>query len=294
LAAQPSPNADERSFLLGLIGAPIKHSASPAMHEAAAAALGCRAHYQLIEIENGDGKKLRGLLDGVRDLGFAGVNVTYPYKEAVVPLLDSLSADARTMAAVNTIVVDHGRLVGHNTDVTGFARAAEPLVAKSTGPIAVIGAGGVGKAAAFAMAKVGADEIRIFDRDSRRADALGAMLRGLVRIRLCRDVAEMLDGCRGAVNATPVGMWPNRDSPIPRDLLHSGLWIADAVYSPLWTPLLLAAREAGAEVMTGRTLAINQAVDAFKLFTGLHAPEAAMAAAFDTAIAARPAVTVAA
>jgi len=294
LVTQPPPNGDHRPFLLGLVGAPIKHSASPAMHEAAAASLGRKALYQLIEIEGADEKKLRELLDGVRDLGFAGVNVTYPYKEAVVPLLDSLSADAETMAAVNTIVVDHGRLSGHNTDVTGFAKAVAPLLTKSTGPIAVIGAGGVGKAAAFAMVKVGATEIRIFDRDFRRTETLGAMLHGLVRVRACRDIAETLDGCRGAVNATPVGMWPNRDSSIPPNLLHSGLWVSDAVYSPLWTPLLLAARDAGAEVMTGRTLAINQAVDAFNLFTGLPAPEAAMAAAFDAAIASRSVATAAA
>jgi shikimate 5-dehydrogenase len=104
----------QRNLLLGLIGAPIKHSASPAMHEAAAAALGFRAYYHLIEVADADREGLRLMLQGVRRLGFAGVNVTYPYKEAVVPLLDELSPAAAAIGAVNTIVVRAGRLVGYN------------------------------------------------------------------------------------------------------------------------------------------------------------------------------------
>src|SRR5882762_687240 len=137
------PQVAGRRFLTGLIGAPIAHSASPAMHERAAAALGAHCFYQLIEVAGADREGLRALLDGVRRLGFAGVNVTFPYKEAVVGLLDELSPGAATMAAVNTVVVRDNRLIGHNTDATGFARAAQDLVASSGGgAVAVIGAGG--------------------------------------------------------------------------------------------------------------------------------------------------------
>lgn len=275
-------------YLVGLIGAPIKHSASPFMHESAAEALGCRAHYQLIEVAGADLALLRAIIEGVRRIGFAGVNVTFPYKEAIVSLLDELSSEAALLGAVNTVVVRAGRLVGHNTDATGFARAVGPLLAKSGGPVVVIGAGGVGKAAAAAMARAGVAEIRIVDRERARAEALAAILAGTVKSRVCDDVAEALDGAVGLVNGTPVGMWPNTDSPVPARLLHSGLWVADAVYSPLWTPLLLAAREAGAEVMTGRQLAINQAVDAFRLFTGLEASPTVMAEAFDAVMTQRP------
>src|SRR5262249_37984344 len=133
-----------RRILLGLIGAPIRHSASPAMHEAAAEALGWKGFYQLIETPGADTAMLGKILDGVRFLGFAGVNVTFPYKEAVIPLLDDLSESARIIGAVNTVAVQSGRLIGHNTDVTGFGRAVKNFLAASPGPIAVIGAGGVG------------------------------------------------------------------------------------------------------------------------------------------------------
>src|SRR3954469_14627048 len=153
-----------KTLLLGLIGAPIAHSAAPAMHEAAARQLGLRAHYQLIQIAGADHEKLRALLEGVRGLGFAGVNVTYPYKEAVVGLLDELSPDAAAMGAVNTVVVRDGRLIGHNTDTTGFERAVAPVVAQTgRGAVALIGAGGVGKAIAFALANLDVAGLRIFD-----------------------------------------------------------------------------------------------------------------------------------
>ncbi len=112
-----------RPVLLGLIGSPIAHSASPAMHEAAAEALGLEAHYQLIDVPGADAAQLQSLLAALAPIGFAGVNVTYPYKEAVLPLLDGLSPGAQAVGAVNTIVVRDGRLIGHNTDMTGFSRA---------------------------------------------------------------------------------------------------------------------------------------------------------------------------
>src|SRR3954468_6721197 len=144
------------SFLAGLIGAPIAHSAAPAMHEAAARALGMRCRCQLNEVAGAGQDQLRALLDDVPRRGFAGVNVTYPYKEAVVALLDDLSPDAAAIGAVNTVVVRDHRLIGYNPDPSGFTRAAADLVADSgAGGVAVIGAGGVGKAIAFALANLG-------------------------------------------------------------------------------------------------------------------------------------------
>src|SRR6476661_5028109 len=110
--------AAPKKLLTGLIGAPIAHSASPAMHERAAEALGLRRHYQLIEVVGAGKEELKMLLEGVRQLGFAGINVTFPYKEAVLELLDELSPGAKLIGAVNTIVVRDGRLTGHNTDTT--------------------------------------------------------------------------------------------------------------------------------------------------------------------------------
>lgn len=280
----------ERRLLTGLIGAPIKHSATPTTHEAAARALGLLCHYHLIEIAGADTAKLRAILDGVRLLGFAGVNVTYPYKEAVVPLLDALSDDAGAMGAVNTVVVRQDRLVGYNTDATGFRRAVAPLVAASgKGPVAIIGTGGVGRACAFALAGLGVRDLRLFDADNTRAAALVSALGTRADARLAATVAEALDGAVGLVNGTPVGMLPNRESPVPDDLLHAGLWVADAVYSPLWTPLLLAAKARGATVMTGRDLAIYQGVDAFALFSGREPSVTVMGEAFDAVMEVRAA-----
>ncbi|MCA1385273.1 MULTISPECIES: shikimate dehydrogenase [unclassified Bradyrhizobium] len=280
--------AASKKLLTGLIGAPIAHSASPAMHERAAEALGLRGHYQLIEVAGADAAGLRLMLEGVRRLGFAGVNVTYPYKEAVVPLLDALAPGAASMGAVNTVVVRDGRLTGHNTDTTGFSRAVTPLLAPSGNAIALIGAGGVGKAIAFALASLNVADIRIFDSEPARAEKLAAMLapRGA---RVAASVEDALEGATGLVNGTPVGMLPNRDTPVPAGLLRADLWVADAVYSPLITPLLAAAREKGAKIMTGRDLAIYQAADAFELFTGLAPSTEIMGEAFDAVMAARSA-----
>jgi shikimate dehydrogenase len=275
-------------FLLGLIGSPIMSSAAPAMHEAAADALGLSAHYRLIDTPGADQSKLKAMLEGVRLLGFSGVNVTFPYKEAVVPLLDALSPTAAAIGTVNTVVARDGKLTGHNTDSTGFA-AAFHAVLGSPGekPVALIGAGGVGRAIAFALAELGARSLHIFDSDTAKANALAARLEARMVVRVCHNIAHALEDAGGVINGTPIGMLPNRDNPLPPELLHAGLFVADAVYTPLWTPLLQAARAKGCRVMTGRELCIYQAADAFRLFTGFEGSLERIGAAFDAVIAKR-------
>ena len=275
-------------FLIGLIGAPIAQSAAPAMHEQAGAALRVRCHYQLIEVVGADTDGLRALLDGIRQIGFAGVNVTFPYKEAVVPLLDEMSALARNIGAVNTVVVRDGRLIGHNTDITGFEQAAADLVATSNrGAVALIGAGGVGKAIAFALAGLGVASVGIFDADRAKAVRLAEQLGDRIKAWVADDVADAMRGAVGVVNATPVGMLPDRGMAVPEALLNRDLWVADAVYTPLWTPLLTAARAKGIRHMTGRELAVYQAADAFELFTGLKPRLEVIQNAFDAVMASR-------
>jgi shikimate dehydrogenase len=190
------------------------------------------------------------------------------------------------MGAVNAVVVRDNRLIGHNTDTTGFARAAASLVAESGhGPVALIGAGGVGKAIGFALAGLNVTGLRIYESERSRAERLASLLSAHPGVMVADSIEQALQGAVGLVNATPVGMLPNRATPVPDALLHDGLWVADAVYNPLWTPLLKAAKLKGARVMTGRELAIYQAADAFELFTG-HAPSvAAMGNAFDNHMA---------
>ena len=290
-----TPAIPAQPFLLGLIGSPIKSSAAPAMHEAAAEALGLRAHYRLIDVPGADAAGLRQMLDGVRLLGFSGVNVTFPYKEMVVPLLDALAPAAAAIGTVNTVVARDGRLTGHNTDSTGFARAfARVIGSPGDAPVALLGAGGVGRAIGFAMAEVGARALNIFDADAGKANALAARLNALaaraaprLNARVCQSAAEALDGAGGIINGTPIGMLPNRETPVPAQLLRADMFVADAVYTPLWTPLLTAARVAGCRVMTGRDLCIDQAVDAFRLFTGFEPSRERIGAAFDAVIAKR-------
>jgi shikimate dehydrogenase len=283
-----APAMPAQPLLLGLIGSPIKSSAAPAMHEAAAEALGLRAQYRLIDIPGADAAKLRAMLDGVRLLGFSGVNVTFPYKEAIIPLLDALAPGAAAIGTANTVAVLDGKLTGHNTDATGFASAFKSVLGSPGDvPVALIGAGGVGRAIAFAMAEVGARSIQLFDSETSKAQALAERLGDRLEVRVCANVAEALKGAGGVINGTPIGMLPNRDSPVPAELLHKDMFVADAVYTPLWTPLLLAARLAGARLMTGRELCIHQAADAFRLFTGFEPSRERIGAAFDAVIAKR-------
>lgn len=277
-----------KRVLLGLIGFPIAHSATPATQEAAARAAGLEAHYHLIEVAGARREDLGVMFEGVRRLGFSGINVTFPYKEAVVPLLDALSDEAAAMGAVNTVVVEDGRLIGHNTDATGFATAYRRLGRKDgDAPVAIIGAGGVGKAIAFALAGCGVGKLRLYDVDRSKSEALAALLGARAEVAIADSAEAAAAGAAGIVNGTPLGMLPNRDMPLPASAIQASQWVADAVYHPLWTPLLKAAQKAGATVMTGRELAIHQAVDAFRLFTGVPASEAVIGATFDAVIAAR-------
>jgi len=141
------------------------------------------------------------------------------------------------IGAVNTIVVRDDRLVGHNTDTTGFTRAIAPLVAASShGRVALIGAGGVGKAIAFALADLGVEQLRLFDREPAKAQQLAARLEGRIKTSVTSGIEEALRDAVGVVNGSLVGMLPNLGTPVPDALLHAGLRVADAVYSPLWTP----------------------------------------------------------
>src|SRR5438477_176631 len=174
-------------------------------------------------------------------------------------------------------------------------RADRAVCGSSNGAVAVIGAGGVGKAIAFALVGLGVEQLRLFDCEQAKAADLAARLDGHgksnVNTRVASSVEEALHGVAGVVNASPVGMLPSLGTPVPDSLLHPGLWVADAVYSPLWTPLLTAAQAKGATVMTGRELAIYAAADAFDLFTGFAPSLPEMGIAFDAVMARRHAAS---
>lgn len=278
--------------LLGLIGSSIQKSLSPAMHEAEGDAHGLRIQYRIFDT---DGEKagddvLARYLAATRLLGYAGVNVTFPFKQAVLPLLDALSDDARAMHAVNTVVFRDGRATGYNTDATGFAWGfRHGLPGASTERVVLVGAGGAGSAVAHAMLGLGARELRIVDTEPARATELarGAAARFPDRrIVTSTSVGEALAGASGVINATPIGMTKIPGTPFDPALLHSSQWVADCVYRPIDTALLVAARARGCRTLDGGGMNIGQAVDAFRLFTKLEPDAARMQREFEMLIAA--------
>ncbi|MSP49617.1 MAG: shikimate dehydrogenase [Alphaproteobacteria bacterium] len=280
LADVPGRGASPRSVLVGLIGAGIQASRSPALHEREAEALGLRCIYQLVDLDLlGLPVDVAGdLVTAAQRLGFAGLNVTHPCKQAIVPTLDGLSPEAEAIGAVNTVVFDAGRRIGHNTDAHGFAESLRRGLADARlDRVVQIGAGGAGAAVAHAVLSLGAGTVTLVDLDGDRAEALADRLRrrfGGGRATAVRDPAPALAGADGLVNATPVGMARYPGSPVPEALMRPGLWVADIVYTPLETELLRAARRLGCRTLAGGGMAVFQAAEAFRLFTGI-APDAA-------------------
>lgn len=267
------------SYLVGLIGAGIQASRTPAMHEEEAANQGLRCAYRLIDLEERglDAQALPDLLHEAEQQGFAGLNITYPCKRSVLPLMHALSDDARAVGAVNTVVLSNKRRVGHNTDWWGFAesfRRGLPDARKTS--VVLLGAGGAGAAVAHAMLKLGAGKLEIFDLDAIRAQNLAASLCGRFgadRARAGSDLAAATASADGLIHATPTGMAKHPGLPLPEQLLRPALWVAEIVYFPLQTELLRVARALGCRTMDGSGMAVFQAVEAFRLFTGI-APDA--------------------
>ncbi len=272
--------------LVGLIGAGIQRSLTPALHEEEALQHGIRLHYQLIDLDRtGAGvEALPGLLAAARTMGFAGLNITYPCKQAVIPLLDDLSDEARAMGAVNTVVCSGGRLVGHNTDGSGWAWGfRRTLPSADLSRVVLLGAGGAGSAIAHAALRLGAARLLVVDSDGPRATALADKLNALYgsgRVSGLSSPADALQGATGLIHATPTGMDKLPGLPLPEALLRPDLWVAEIVYFPLETSLLKAARARGCATVDGGTMAVGQAIGAFRLFTGREPDPARMQASF--------------
>jgi shikimate dehydrogenase len=283
--------------LLGLIGSGIQRSLTPAMQEEEGRAQGLRVHYQLIDLDRtGEGPEaLPGLIRAARTMGFAGLNVTYPCKQAVIPLLDDLSDEARAMGAVNTVVFEPAggavRAVGHNTDGSGWRWGFErALPDADLSRVVLLGGGGAGSAIAHALLRMGCPQLVIVDPEPGRVQALAAGLaahyRG-VRVEGTADASAALAGATGVVHATPTGMDKLPGTPIDPARLRPSMWLSEIVYFPLETALLRAARERGLRTVDGGTMAVGQALGAFERFTGLKADPARMDAHFRRLVAAR-------
>ncbi|HEX5620630.1 MAG TPA: shikimate dehydrogenase [Solirubrobacteraceae bacterium] len=252
-------------YEVGLIGAGIGESLSPALHEREAREQGLRYRYRLIELEDDD---VGALLERARRAGLNGVNVTHPVKQAVVPHLDALSDDAAALQAVNTVVFADGRATGHNTDTTGFAESfARGLPGVALDHVVLLGAGGAGTAVAYAALRLGIARLAIVDVEPERAQAC---VEQLGSDRASVGTLDDLAGADGLIHATPTGMDAHPGLPLDEDLLRTDLWVAEVVYRPLETELLRAARALGCRTLDGGGMAVFQAADAFALFTGIE------------------------
>ncbi|MER5923843.1 shikimate dehydrogenase [Streptomyces mirabilis] len=264
------------TYLVGLIGSGIGPSLSPALHEREADRQGLRYVYRLLDIDAlGVGPEAVGdLVRAARDLGFDGLNITHPCKQLVIDHLDELAPQAAALGAVNTVVFEGGRAIGHNTDVTGFAASfARGLPDVPLERVVQLGAGGAGAAVAHAVLTLGAGHVTVVDAmPDRAADLAAGLNRHFGAGRAAAATPDALGGllarADGVVHATPTGMAAHPGLPFPAELLHPGLWVAEVVYRPLETELLRTARAVGCATLDGGGMAVFQAVDAFRLFTG--------------------------
>lgn len=270
----------------GLIGYPIKHSLSPVMHNAAFKALSIDSEYKLFELRE---EKLAGFLESLKENNIHGLNVTYPYKEKVVPLLTSLSVEAGLIGVVNTIRVFSDGLEGFNTDGEGFCRhlTQDLKFDPKDKNIAILGAGGAARAIAVYLCKEYPASIAIYDIDQSRIRALIERLRYFknVSFKAVESVHELnLKDCSLLVNCTPVGMKKEDPLLVNPELIHKDLLVYDLIYSPQETRLLWVARERGAACSNGLGMLLHQGMLAFKIWTGQYAPLALMRQALEDGI----------
>jgi quinate/shikimate dehydrogenase (NAD+) len=285
-----------KRLLVGLIGANVQGSLSPALHEDACAAAGIVGHYQLMDLDRLPGRRLPDLMTAARMAGFAGLNITFPCKETVIGLLDEVTPEARQIGAVNTVTFDRdGRATGHNTDRIGFRRSFEETLGRAaveSRTALLVGAGGAGRALAFALLDLGAECVLVHDQDGARAAGLVASVTAQFErpcARVAPDPRAALKQAAGVVNATPVGMLGFPGNPVPMDAVEARHWAVDVIYTPLESELLKAARAKGAAVLNGGGMCIHQAVEAFRLWTGLVPDLARMRRTFLAAASARDA-----
>jgi shikimate dehydrogenase len=263
-----------QSILVGLIGAGIQASRAPRLHEQEGDEQGLRYLYRLIDLDvlRLSVEALPELLTAAERLGFTGLNITFPCKQAVIEHLHELDRDARATGAVNTVLFRGGRRLGYNTDWSGFAESFRRTLADAgRDRVVQFGAGGAGAAVSHALLTLGVGRIAIVDIDRKRAGDLAEALCarfGTGRAVASEDVAEAVSTADGIVNTTPVGMAKFPGTALAGGLLSSKLWVADVIYFPMETQLLREAKARGCRTMSGAGMAVFQAADAFRLFSG--------------------------
>ena len=276
----------DKDFKTGLLGRDLQGSLSPSLHNEGFRAAGVSGHYQPIDFtERGlADDELSDILEQLVKQGFAGVNVTHPFKTKILPLLDEISDDAARLGAVNTVVIRDGRTAGHNTDWMGF-RAQLASLKKSADPVLVMGAGGAGRAVLYALQQAETGPVLLFDPDPAQATATLEHFAD-PNMSLVSDIKSAAGQAGLLINASPVGMHGKGGLPLAADLVRPNHRIAEVVYFPVETAFVKLAKERGCDLATGDIMCLHQAIAAFDLMTGLAADATAMTRHFDKLLAA--------
>ena len=284
----------KRRMLVGLIGANIQGSMSPALFADAFTATGIDGYYHLLDVDRLADRRLPQLLGAVKTAGFAGVNVTYPFKQDIIPLLDVVDSEAAQVGAVNTVTIaPDGRTTGYNFDRRGWRNSFLEILGPDSAngkTVVQVGAGGAGRAVAFALMDLGVADLIIHDLDLARAKGLKVRLSsqyGASRCRVASSLEHDIAGADGIINATQVGMRGFPGCPVPVGAIKAKHWAADVIYTPMQTAFLTAAAAAGARVLNGGGMCVHQAVAAFQCLTGLTPDLSRLHHAFAIAVAAR-------
>ncbi len=287
-ARHTSGSRGGRRVLVGLIGRGIQASRTPRMHELEGTRIGLDYTYLLIDFDTLglSDDDLSTVIDLTEEAGFAGLNVTYPFKQAVIAELGDLAPEAAGIGAVNTVVFERGRRVGHNTDGWGFAESfREGLAGVDLDEVVQFGAGGAGAAVGHALLSLGVKRLTLCETDLARGRSLADRLsrRFSVNVTALADPVQVLRTAAGVVNTTPVGMDKFPGLPFDEKLLRAGQWVADVIYFPPETALLRRARALGCRTLPGAGMAVYQAVKAFELFTGMVPDRVSMTGHFRAA-----------
>lgn len=276
--------------VFGIFGHPVEHTFSPGMHNAAFAKIQQDACYVPFAVAPAD---LERAVRAIVPLGIRGLNVTIPHKETIIPFLDDLTDDARMIGAVNTIEVNRGNLTGHNTDGRGFLRSLrEETGFRPKGKtILMIGSGGAARAVGINLALSGARTILLCDLDTVKAAKLAGDIQNKTATRVNvvdpKGLGKASQDAECIINATPLGLKRGDPLPVPRQVIRKDQLVCDLVYNPLRTPLLKAARAAGADTLSGIGMLLYQGVIAFEIWTRRKAPVSVMKTALTRQIEGR-------
>lgn len=284
-----------RRILVGLVGANIMKSLSPPLFAAAFRSAGMDGYYHLMDVDQLPGRKLPDLINAVRTAGFAMVNVTYPFKQDVKAMIDTMDQSAAQVGSVNTVAfAPDGRTTGYNFDRAGFRRSFEEGLGRDSAngkTVVMIGAGGAGRAVGFAMMDLGANLV-IHDIDRKKSQGLAddiAKHYGQKRVRLAGDLEQEVAAAAGVANATQLGMLGFPGNPVPVNAMKAGQWASDVIYTPIQTDFLRAAAAKGCRTLNGAGMCTYQAMEAFRMLTGIDLDAKVMHRAFADGLALRDA-----